>query len=160
MNSKVFKYNMILYYQLLAVYLTSLVVYVLLRLQFTGFKIEKVLHDSIFYLFAVLFCYVLLATIYQLFKRKKIVIQDDRIIISTRSKNIEIPFNQIESIRIKREHKFHLSGFLRIVKIKAKDGIKRTIVIRPFDYENDDDLLRELIMMRNSIQSRKEGKNA
>jgi predicted DNA-binding antitoxin AbrB/MazE fold protein len=160
MTKKVFKYNMILYYQSLAVYFVTLVVYILLRLQFTDFDWNKIVHDSIFYLFILILLYVLASTIYYLIKRKEVVIENDKIILSTKFKRIEIPFENIESIEIKREHRFHLSGLLRTVKIKLKDGKKKSIVIRPFDYENDEELLSELLKIRQSLQKTNEVINA
>ncbi|MCR4417456.1 MAG: hypothetical protein NUV92_06905 [Ignavibacteria bacterium] len=160
MNRKVFKYNMTLYYQSLAVYFVTLVIYILLRLQFTDFNWKKIAHDSIFYLFVIILLYVLLTMIYYLIKKKEIIIQEDKLIISTKIKRIEIPFEKIESIKIKREHRFHLSGLLRSVRIKMKNGIKKSFVIRPFDYENDEELLSELLKIRDSIQKSKEVANA
>lgn len=117
---------MILYYQLLVFYFVSFVIYVLLKLQFSGFDWNKIIHDSIFYLFIILFGYVLISTLYYLIKDKMIIITDDRIILSSKFKTIEIPIEKIESIRIKREHRFHLSGLLRTIKIKLKNEKKNS----------------------------------
>lgn len=159
MSKKVYKYNMTLYYQSLAVYFFALVIYVLLRLQFTGFDWKKIIHDSIFYLFLLILFYVLSSTIYYLIKRKEIIFENDRLIVSTKFNSIEIPFDEIEAVSIKRENKFHLSGLLRLVKIKLKDK-KRSIVIRPFDYEDEEGLLNDLLKIRETIQKSKEVSNA
>lgn len=159
MNKKIFKYNMILYYQLLVFYFVSFVIYVLLKLQFSGFDWNKIIHDSIFYLFIILFGYVLISTLYYLIKDKMIIITDDRIILSSKFKTIEIPIEKIESIRIKREHRFHLSGLLRTIKIKLKNE-KKTLVVRPFDFENDEDLLQEFLRIKEAVQKSIEVKNA
>jgi len=158
-NKKIFKYNMILYYQLLVFYFVSFVIYVLLKLQFSGFDWNKIIHDSIFYLFIILFGYVLISTLYYLIKDKMIIITDDRIILSSKFKTIEIPIEKIESIRIKREHRFHLSGLLRTIKIKLKNE-KKTLVVRPFDFENDEDLLQEFLRIKEAVQKSIEVKNA
>ncbi len=150
---------MILYYQLLVFYFVSFVIYVLLKLQFSGFDWNKIIHDSIFYLFIILFGYVLISTLYYLIKDKMIIITDDRIILSSKFKTIEIPIEKIESIRIKREHRFHLSGLLRTIKIKLKNE-KKTLVVRPFDFENDEDLLQEFLRIKEAVQKSIEVKNA
>lgn len=159
MSKRVYRYNMTLYYQLLAVYFFALVIYILLRLQFTGFDWSKIIHDSVFYLFVIILFYVLSTTIYYLIKRKEIIFEDDRLIVSTKFKSIEIPFDEIESIKIKREHKFHLSGLLRLIRIRLKNR-KKSVIIRPFDYEDDEDLLNELLKLRETIQKTKEVANA
>jgi len=160
MTKKVFKYNMTLYYQLLVVYFFTLVVYFLLRLQFTDFDWSKIVHDSVFYLFVLILLYVLLTTTYYLLKRKEVIIENNKIILSTKFKTIEIPFENIETIKVKREHRFHLSGLLRSVKIKLKNGKRKSIVIRPFDFENDEELLNELLKIREAIQKTNEVTNA
>ncbi len=159
MSKRVYRYNMTLYYQLLAVYFFALVIYILLRLQFTGFDWSKIIHDSVFYLFVIILFYVLSTTIYYLIKRKEIIFEDDRLIVSTKFKSIEIPFDEIETIKIKREHKFHLSGLLRLIRIRLKNR-KKSVIIRPFDYEDDEDLLNELLKLRETIQKTKEVANA
>lgn len=150
---------MILYYQLLAVYFVSFVIYVLLKLQFSGFDLNKVTHDSIFYLFLILSGYVLIAAFYYLIKNKMIIIDDEKIILSSKYKTIEIPIEKIEAIKIKREHRFHLSGLLRTIRIKVK-GEKRSLVIRPYDFEDDEELLKEFLRIKGIIQKSIEDKNA
>jgi len=159
MSQKIYKYNMTLYYQLLAVYFSALVIYILLKLQFTDFDWMRIVNDSIFYLFILILFYVLVSTIYYLIKKKEIIIKDDKIIFSTKFKAIEIPFENIELIKIKREHIFHLSGLLRTVIIRVKNGNKYSLVIRPFDYENDEELLNELLKVRQRIQKSNEVMN-
>ncbi len=147
---------MILYYQLIVVYFVSMVIYILLKLQFSGFDWNKIIYDSVLYLFLILFVYVLISTFYYLLKKKEILINDNKIQIRSKFKTIEIPIEKIESIVIKREHKFHLSGFLRTIKIKYKNGKSKTSIIRPFDFENDEELLQEFFKLRELIQKKSE----
>ncbi|MGB9664987.1 MAG: hypothetical protein ACPL25_08730, partial [Ignavibacteria bacterium] len=100
MNRKVYKYNMTLYYQSLALYFFALMIYILLRLQFTDFDWNKIIHDSVFYLFLLILFYVLFSTLYYLIKRKEIIFENDKIIVSTKFKSIEIPFDDIEAVSI------------------------------------------------------------
>lgn len=160
MNRKVFKYNMTLYYQSITVYFFALIVYILLRLQFTDFKWERIINDSIFHLFLIVLFYVLITMIYYLICNKEIIIEDGKITKSTKFKRIEIPFDKIESIGSKREQGFHLSGLLKSIKIKIKNGVKKTLVIRPFEYENDEELLNDLMKIKELIQRKEEVKNA
>ncbi len=160
MNKKNFKYNMTLYYQLLVVYFVSFVIYVLLRLQFSGFDFQKIKNDSIFYLFIILIGYVLISTFYYLIKKKEIIIDENKIVLKSNFKTIEIPFEKIISVKVSREHKFHLSGFLRTIKIRFQDDRRKVVSIRPFDYENDEELFSELIRLRDKTHKPTEVKNA
>lgn len=160
MNKNIFKYNMTIYYQLLAVYFVSFVVYVLLRLQFSGFDFQKIKNDSIFYLFVILIGYVLISIFYYLVKKKEILIEENKIILKSSFKTIEIPFEKIISIKVSREHKFQLSGFLRTIKIKFQNGRRKIVSIRAFDYENDEELFNELIRLRDKTNKPTEVKNA
>lgn len=160
MERKSFKYNMTLYYQSLTVYLVALIVYVLLRLQFIGFDLERILKDSILYLFLVLIAYVLVNTIYYLLLRKEIIIENDKLIVDSKFKSISIPFENINEIKIKRERGFYLSSFLRTVVIKLKQGERRSLVIRPFDYENEDELMNEIINIKNKLEQIEKEKHA
>lgn len=151
---------MMLYYQSFAVYFVSLVIYVLLRLQFNEFNFQKIIDDPIFYLFIILIGYVLLSIFYYLIKNKMIIIENDKLVISSKFKTIEIPFDEIQSITIGREHKFQLSGLLRTIKVQVKNSRRKTFVIRPFDFENDEELLKDFSMIKEKINKSTEVKNA
>lgn len=151
---------MMLYYQSFAVYFVALVIYVLLRLQFSGFNFKKVIDDPIFYLFIILIGYVLLSILYYLIKNKMIIIEDDKLVISSKFKTIEIPFDEIQSIKIGREHKFQLSVLLRTIKVQVKNDKRKTYVIRPYDFENDEELLKDFSKIKEVIIKSTEVKNA
>ncbi len=160
MERKSFKYNMTLYYQSLTVYLVALIVYVLLRLQFIGFDMERILKDSILHLFLVLIAYVLVNTIYYIILKKEIIIENDKLIVESKFKFISIPFENINEIKIKRERGFYLSSFLRIVVIKLKQGERKNLVIRPFDYENEDELMNDIIYIKSKLEEKEKEKHA
>lgn len=160
MERKSFKYNMTLYYQSLTVYMVSLIVYVLLRLQFIGFDWDQILRDSILYLFFVLIAYVLVTTTYYSILRKELIIENDKIIVESKFKTFFIPLENIAEIRIKREKGFYLSSFLRTVVITLKQGEKRNLVIRPFDYENEDVLMKEILNIKNKLEHKEKKEHA
>lgn len=89
-----------------------------------------------------------------------IIIENDKLVISSKFKTIEIPFDEIQSITIGREHKFQLSGLLRTIKVQVKNSRRKTFVIRPFDFENDEELLKDFSMIKEKINKSTEVKNA
>lgn len=157
MKEKVFKYNMSLYYQSLILYLTAMVIYLLLRIHFIGFDLKTFIHDEIIYLFLILMIYVVITMTYRLLDRRKIIITDKSIVISKWKKDKEIKIQDIDRIKVVREKRFHFRGLLRSVKIFLKNGSR--IVIRPLDYVDDEELLKELLIIRDTIEKETRGKN-
>lgn len=157
MKEKVFKYNMRLYYQSLVIYLIAMVIYLLLRIHFIGFDLKTFVYDEIVYLFLILLIYVIITMTYRLLDRRKIVITDKSIIISKRRKDKEIKIQDIDRIKVIREKRFHFRGLLRSVKIFLKNGSR--IVIRPLDYVDDEELLKELLIIRETIKKETSKKN-
>lgn len=153
MERVVFKYNMTLYYQSTVIYFIAMLGYVLLRAQFVGLNFETYYHDPISYLFLIVIGYSLLSTAFNLVRRKRIEFFEDSFAIDTRfNKKV---FNQIDikSIVIQREHKFHFQGAFRTVKIRTHKRIY-PFYIRPFDYEEENQLLAEFKRLREKLQTR------
>lgn len=159
MKNKIYKYNMMIYYQSFFIYLFALIVYVLLRIQFVGFQFEIILKDPITNLFMIIIAYVILTTVYNFWLKREIVIQENQIVLSSKLKKKIIDIESIIHLSITRERKFQLSGLLRVIKIKIKD-YPRTVVIHPLDYENGDDLLAEFSEIRNKVEQKIKGNNA
>lgn len=157
-EKKVFKYNMTLYYQSIVLYLISLLVYALLSAQFSKFEFSSFFKDNIFYLFVVIISYTVISTLTNLIRRKYLSFYPDGFEYMTRIRLKKYSIEDIFSIKIYRENKYHLNGILRTVNIKFINK-KPNLIIRPIDYENEIELLNEFKQLREKIGQNRKGKS-
>ncbi|MCX8010308.1 MAG: hypothetical protein N3A61_04095 [Ignavibacteria bacterium] len=146
-----FKYDMNLYYQSVVIYTLALVIYVLVRAQFVGFDYNKILRDPIFTFFLFVIVITVVTTIYNQAKKKYLEISDDGFTVSNWSSKKHYNFDDIISIKIIREHRFHFQGVFRTIKIRLKNRVA-PILIRPFDYEDGEMILAEFRKLREKLE--------
>ncbi len=151
MKNKLYRYDMTIYYRLFLVYLFASIVYLLLRIQFVGIQFEKIIRDPITILFLVVIAYVIFSTLYNLLMNREILIQNGQITFSSRFKKRFVELNNINGLIITRGSKFQLSKLSRVVRIKLKNE-PGTIVFRPYDYENSEELLSDLLEIQTLIE--------
>ncbi len=152
-TQKKYKYNLTFYYQSIVVYIISLLVYILLKAQFTSFSFSILRGDGIIYFFLVILSYTVLSTLFNLIRRKHISFSPDGFTFRSRLREFKIHLDDILEIRIYREHKYHFRGILRTVRIKLKN--KPMMIIRPIDYENELEVLNEFVRLRDLLHQKK-----
>ncbi|MBM4175156.1 MAG: hypothetical protein FJ213_03135 [Ignavibacteria bacterium] len=153
MEKSFYKYNMTLYYQSTVIYFIAMLGYVLLRAQFAGLDFENFTHDPISYLFIIVIGYSILGTTFNLIRNKRIGFFDKGFLIETRFDKKVFNLDEIKSIIIRREHRFHFQGAFRTVKIRT---LKRVypLYIRPFDYDDENQLLEEFRQLREKLYAK------
>lgn len=157
-EKKLYKYNMTLYYQSIVFYLISLLVYILLKAQFSKFSFNSLFNDNIFLFFLIIILYTVLSTLVNLIRRKYLAFDANGFEYQTRLKLKKFSLDNIAQIKIQRENKHNLNGILRSVKISFKDN-KQNLVIRPIDYENEIEVLNEFRRLREKLETNVKEKN-
>ncbi len=90
---------------------------------------------------------------FNLIRKKNIEIFPDGFAIQTRFRKKVYTLDDILSLSIKRENKFHFQGVFRTIKIKTKSR-PYPLMVRPFDYDDENEMLNEFRKLRALIEAR------
>ena len=156
MNEKpqTYKYNYTFLYQSIAVYATTLALYLVVR----GLLIEKeftgVLRDPVVYLLCAIILFSSLAVLYNVAMKRRIVIEGEMIYLRGAMREMTIDRSNVRQVRVSVERERGLVSKRKIIKINLKNR-RIPAVIRTYNFERNDDLYTaiknwsgDLLMMR------------
>lgn len=153
-DKNIFKYNMAFYYQSTIIYFVVFVIYLVVRGQFIEDSYTLVTKDPIIYFFGIIVLVSLLSLLFNLYKNKHVQIADDGIHFIDRFKKRIFLFNEIESIKISKFKSSRISNkAFRLIRIKMNNR-RRPLIIRPYDYEKQNELLNRFQEIKQKIESR------
>ncbi len=153
LKQNIFKYNMSFYYQSTIIYFIIFIIYLLIRGQFAEDTYKLVTHDPIIYFLAIIVIVSLISLLYNLFKNRHLKITDNEIQYIDRFTSRTLNVNDIEYIKLGRESGRFRNIASRLIKIKVKSR-KRSLQLRPNDYENAGDLINKFKELKKRIESR------
>jgi hypothetical protein len=134
-----FKYNYRFLYQSIAVYATTLAVYILFR----GFLIEKefthIFRDPVIYLLCAIIIASVVAVIYNAAMKRRIEIVGDKMHLRGAVREITIDKSNVKSIRIGLDRQRGFIAHTRIIKIFLKNR-GRPALIRTYNFERSEEL--------------------
>ena len=144
MEKRIYKYKLDFYYKSLIIYFIFLIIYILIRGQFSGVEFMVVFKDAIIYIVLIFIVITLIALIINFIRARQIIFTDDRLILKNRFGQREILFNEIIFVRFSREKGRNLEGSrrIRIVKLKLINR-KRNLRIRIGEFYNERKLIQE-----------------
>jgi len=149
-----FKYNMSFYYQSTIIYFVVFVIYLVIRGQFIEDSYTLITKDPIIYFFGLIVLVSLLSLLFNLYKNKHVQIADDCIHFIDRFKKRTFLFNEMESIKISKFKKSRSSNkAFRLIRIKLNNR-RRPVIIRPYDYEKQNELLTRFQEIKRRIENR------
>ncbi len=154
MESKIFKYKLDTYYLQLLMYLITFLIYVFIKGQFIENKFEFIFKDPILLIVVVFILIALFNLILNLFKSKKIVITNDRLILRTRTSEKEILFSEISSIKISKEKKKFSEGRFKIAVVRTQK-LSFPLRIKIKRYEKSRELLDEVKRISSNFNLKK-----
>ena len=146
-NKKVFKYNMSFYYQSTIIYFVAFILYLVIRGEFVEDSFTLITKDPIIYFFAIIVFVSVVTLLYNLYKNRHLEITSDGLAFVNRFGERNFKFEDMIRVKISRRKR----SALRLVRIKLKNR-KRPVVIRPHDYENENELLENLVEIKNKIE--------
>ncbi len=138
-----FKYKLDFYYQQTLIYLSALVLYAGIRGSFIESQFSFVFNDPIVYIFVIFFLISLVTLFLNIYRDRRLVIEDDKLVFHTRTRNREIPLSDMEWIHIGRERSVQTAGRFQLVIFKVR-GRRWSYRIRVGRYERDRDLVAEM----------------
>jgi hypothetical protein len=140
-NKRIFLYNMSFYYQSTIIYFAAFMLYIIIQGEFVEGSFILITKDPIIYFFGIIVLISLFSLIYNLYKRKHIEISDDEIAFVNRFRQRRFAKDDILFIKIRRSRRISRKEAFRFVRIKIKNR-KRPIILRPYDYENENELIQ------------------
>lgn len=129
------------YYQSTIIYFVVFVIYLIIRGQFIEDSYTLVTKDPIIYFFAIIVLVSIVTLLYNLYKNKHLEINDEGIHFIDRFKKRTFLYTQIESLKISKFRSSRVNKkALLLIRIKLTTR-RRPLFIRPYDYENQNELL-------------------
>ncbi|HSD62428.1 MAG TPA: hypothetical protein VLB50_01485 [Ignavibacteriaceae bacterium] len=151
-NKETFKYNMSFYYQSTIIYLVVFALYLLIRGEFVEETFTLITRDPIIYLLGLIVIISLISLLYNLYKNKYLEIGPDSVSFVTRFGMKKILLSQIKKIKISKQRERMANHAFRLVRIKLKNR-RRSVIIRPYDYENEDKLLIKFEELKAKVET-------
>ena len=152
-NRLIFKYNMSFYYQSTIIYFVVLVIYVIVRGEFVEDEFKFIVKDPIMYLLALIVFVSIVSLVYNLYKNKYLEITDNEISFVNRFKRKSFLLKDISSIKISKGQRRINTKAFRLVRIRVLRR-KRPLVIRPYDYENEELLMKKIQSIKESLEKK------
>ena len=140
------------YYQSTIIYLVVLLIYVIIRGEFVGGSYILVTKDPIIYFFGIIVLVSIAALLFNLYKNRYLEISDNAITFVNRFKTKTILLEQIILLNLFREREGIPNRAFRLVRISLKNR-KRPVIIRPYDYENENELIKIFQDLKNKLES-------
>ncbi len=137
---KVFVYKLDFSYQQTLLYLLTLVLYAGIRGSFIEGQFSFVFHDPLVYIITFFFLLALGTLLLNVWRNRRLIIEDDRLIFQSRHRERVIPIGEIEWIHIGRERTVQTAGRFQLILLKTK---KRRLAyrIRVGRYQHEKDLV-------------------
>jgi hypothetical protein len=143
MQQKTFKYKLDFYYQQALSYLLVFLLYAGIKGSFFEDQFRFVFKDPLVYIMMFFVVIALVTLVLNLYRNRRLVITDDRLMLQSRHREREIMISEIEWMHIGREMLVQTAGHFQLVIFKMK-GRKRLFRIRVGRYERDRELVIEM----------------
>ena len=135
---RIFKYSYTFLYQSMAVYSTTLAVYLVVR-GLMNADFAQVFYDPVVYLLSIIIIASALAVLYNIMMRRRIEVTDSVLALRRAVRRVEIDRNVVRAVRLSEERSHGLGGKASVITIFANTR-KRPIRIVPYNFERGDEL--------------------
>lgn len=153
-DKNIFKYNMSFYYQSTIIYLIVFVLYLVIRGEFIEDSYTLITKDPIIYLLGAIVLISLIALLFNLYKNKHLHVAEDGIYFINRSRKRVFLFKEMVGVKISTFKKSRLkNNAFQLIRIKMHNR-RRPVIIRPYDYENQNELLNRFHEIKRKIENR------
>lgn len=151
-DKNVFKYNMSFYYQSTIIYFVVFMIYIIVRGQFIEDSFTLITKDPIIYFLGIIVLVSLITLLYNIYKNRYLQIGEDNIYFIDRFRKRSFQFSDVIHIRILNFKVTRTDkNVFKLIRIKLKNR-RRPLIIRPYDYENQNELLSRFIEFKNKIE--------
>lgn len=151
-KKEVFRYNMAFYYQSTIIYFVAFLLYALIRGEFVEDSFTLITKDPIIFFFAIIVFVSLVILLFNIYKNRCLEVDDKCIVFVNRFRMREFRFENFIRIKISSGKSGQKNGAFSIVRIKLNNR-KRPLIIRPYDYENGNDLLKKFQNLKSKVEN-------
>lgn len=148
-----FSLRMDFYWQAIAVYALSLICYALVRGTFWEGSLTLTLRDPIVIVLGALVLGSCLWSLVNWFMRRSIVVGESFIRFTNRFRSRTFQQHDIELISVGRQKMLKVRGAYKLVKIRLRSR-RRLLRIRPSLYDNEQELVQALIILKRRLLAR------
>ncbi len=142
------------YYQSTIVYFIVFVIYLIIRGQFVEGFYSVVTKDPIIYFLGIIVLISLISLLQNLYKNKYLQISEDAIHFIDRYRKRTFLFKDMDNIRISTFKRKRLkNNAFQLIRIKLNNR-RRPLIIRPYDYENQNELLNRFQEIKKRVEIR------
>lgn len=145
-----FRYNMSFYYQSIIIYFIAGVSYAVIRGRFLENRFELIIHDPVIYFFALIVSISIIALLYNIYLNKHLEFSDTALTFVKGRRRKSLKYSDILDMKISRDRKRFNSIAFSLVRLKLK-GRKLPVAIRPYDYENSDELIARFFRLKSEL---------
>ncbi len=138
----VFTYKLEIYYQAIAIYGVTLVAYAAV-VGFARGSFEHVLRDQVVYVLAACTLAAAAGLIINVVARRRIEIDDEKIVVASSFHRREIPITEIIWVHIGKEKRMKVRGAFRVAKFKLRNR-RKLLRLRPSLFHPEDRLVEAL----------------
>ncbi len=157
MQEKTFKYKLDFYYQQTLIYLSTLVLYAGIRGSFVEDQFSFVFKDPIVYIIILFFFGSLVVLFLNIWRNRRLIISDDKIIFSSRNKVRIFTTKDIEWLHIGKERFVQTAGKFQQISIKMKNK-QIPLRIRVGRYEHNRELVIEIERIAQKVPNKKQSR--
>jgi hypothetical protein len=152
-TGKKFRYNMSFYYQSTIIYFVVFILYVVIRGEFVENSYKLITKDPIIYFFAIIVSVSLVSLLYNLYINKYLEISKEKISFVNRFAAKSFLVDELTEIKISHPRRQARNRAFRLIRIKLKYR-RRPVIIRPYDYENEEELINMFLELREKLGAR------
>jgi hypothetical protein len=157
MNAERFTVRLEAYWQSIAIYAVTLIVYVIGQALWDSTLqqglVNVVLTDPIVALLGTFVLVALVAVVVNTAAKRSIVISDDGITYVSRFLERTFKVHEIERIVMGGDRRMRVRGVFAVIRVYIK-GRRRPLRVRPGLYENDAKLIERLVALRTQVAAR------
>ena len=140
------------YYQSTIIYFVVFMIYIIVRGQFIEDSFTLITKDPIIYFLGIIVLVSLITLLYNIYKNRYLQIGEDNIYFIDRFRKRSFQFSDVIHIRILNFKVTRTDkNVFKLIRIKLKNR-RRPLIIRPYDYENQNELLSRFIEFKNKIE--------
>jgi hypothetical protein len=121
-----------------------------IRGEFVEDSFKLLTRDPIIYFFAIIVTVSLLSLLYNLYINKYLEISEDKVSFVNRFASKSFQLDELSEIKISYPRPGSRKRAFRLIRIKLKYR-RRPVIIRPYDYENEDDLISRLAELKEKL---------
>jgi hypothetical protein len=157
MNAERFTVRLEAYWQSIAIYAVTLIVYVIGQALWNSTLqqglVNVVLTDPIVALLGTFVLVALIAVVVNTAAKRSIVISEDGITYVSRFHERTFKVHEIERVVMGGDRRMRVRGVFAVIRVYIK-GRRRPLRVRPGLYENDAKLIERLVALRTQVAAR------